>query len=82
MISELYKRVIKDNTVENTETFSNEKQEEPDESALEYLPLKVNIYDDQGNIVQLFSRKCMITKSKALFDFANEYNMFTVRIDK
>ncbi|MBR2980944.1 MAG: DNA polymerase III subunit alpha [Odoribacter sp.] len=82
LISELYKRVIKDNTVENTETFSNEKQEEPDESALEYLPLKVNIYDDQGNIVQLFSRKCMITKSKALFDFANEYNMFTVRIDK
>lgn len=82
LLYELYKRVIKDNSVENNEIPNNENHDEPDESALEYLPLKVNIYDDKGNIVQLFSRKCVITKSKALFDFVNEYNMFTIRIDK
>ena len=82
IMNELYKRLIKDNSIEKKNDNSTEKNDEPDETSLEYLPLKVNIYDDKGNTVSLFSRRCTIAKSKALFDFVNEYNMFTLRIDK
>ena len=40
------------------------------------------IVDDKGNIVPMFSRRCTIMKSKALFDFLKEYDMFKYRIDK
>ena len=83
IISELYKRVIKDNSIVRNDIIApKEDMESPDENKLEYLPLKVNIYSDNGHIVKTFSRKCLISKSKSLFDFVREYDMFTLTIDK
>ena len=82
IMEELYKRVIKDASKVSDEQKIASKEVEPDESALEYVPLKINLYDDKGNIVPMFSRRCTIMKSKALFDFLKEYDMFKYRIDK